>query len=275
MIIKYWMFCALIGGVLIFSACGGTAESNESSTEETGVDTTEVDTLAELEEKVVPERISYDVNKLLARIDTVFQLPFIVDSAMLDSMFVDQYYESSLTNAEAQYLGFKTPDSSPASSASYCINEFIDIDSIKLKGEYEAFVETVDLGQTEDACAHLMGQVKISNNEYYILWTTAYHTYEACPYGHGSYIWATYFKDNQPYEAVLIGETSGGGDAPYWMGTAATSVITKKGIEAYEITESGGDENEDGEEIIETTEKWASYKLNAEGLFEVEVKEKN
>ena len=273
MIIKYWMFSTLVGSAVIFSACGGAAESNQTSTEETGADTTQVDTIVELEEKVVPERISYDVNKLLARLDTVFQLPYIIDSVMIDSLFMDVFYESDLSNAEAQYLGFTTPKKSPSSWSAYAINEYVDIDSIKMRGEYEDYVEQLDLGETQDASATLVGQVHVSDAEYYILWTTSYHTIDACPYGHGSYLWATYFKDNQPYEAVLVGENSGGGDPPHWSGTITTSVITKEGIEAFILTESGSEDYDTGEEIIESSEQTARYTLTDSALFVVETKE--
>lgn len=256
---------------VMLTSCGGEQKETESN-ESSKTDSLEFDTL--IVEEVIPERISYDVNKLLARIDTVYSLPFIVDSIMLDSLFEDIFFGSDLSNAEVQYLGFSYPKDSPSSSSAYCINEFIEIDSIKMRDEYDKYLEDIDLGQTADAVANLVGQVKVSKNEYYILWTTAYHSYEACPYGHGSYIWATYFKDNEPYEAVLVGEYSGGSDAPYWMATTLTSTITKKGIESFSVTENAGEDDDSEEEVIEISKKWTSYKLNAENAFDVEERDK-
>ena len=256
--------------IFILSACGGSTTSTENSVEEKNIDTTLIDTLAEVAEELIPERITYDVNKITARLDTVYQLPFIVDSLLLDSLFNGDFTESDLSSQEAQFLGFKMPENSPSQWSRYSLTEYIEIDSIKENGNYNEFLESLDLGQTQDANATLLGQITVSENEYYILWTTSYYTLEACPYGHGSYIWATYFNNNEPYDAVLVGEISGGADAPYWSGTTTTAVITKEGAEVFTSTESGGDMDEEGEEIIEKSESTVRYTLTSEAVFEFE-----
>jgi hypothetical protein len=52
-----------------------------------------------------------------------------------------------------------------------------------------------------------------------------------------------------------------------------TSTVTKKGIESFSLTENGGDEDENGNEITENSKVWTSYKLTPENTFAVEEKE--
>ncbi|OIQ36320.1 MAG: hypothetical protein BM555_02840 [Crocinitomix sp. MedPE-SWsnd] len=241
---------------ILFIQCSGE-EQTETSHEEISTDTIVTDTIAEEVIEAEAERVEIDIDALFAKADTTLKIPFVVDSAFIDSiMYLEgELDEKALSNVEVQHLGFKMVESGPTMMASYCINSFIKIDSLKLKGEYEDYLEQLDIGQTKRAGAAVIGKITELGSTQFLIWMTDYSTLEACPYGSGTYIWATIFEDEKPTNTILLGESSGGADAPYWGDTFTTSVLEIGKVTTKTIEESGGDEDpETGEEIVDHSE---------------------
>jgi len=256
---------------LLFIQCSGE-EQTESIHEDVSTDTISSDTIVEEVIEIEPERVEIDVDALFAKADTTLKIPFIVDSIFMDSILnmYDELDHKSLSNAEAQHLGFKMVDNGPTSMGSYCIDRFIEIDSLKLKGEYDAYVEQLDIGQTERASAAVIAKITELGATQFLIWMTDYSTVEACPYGHGTYIWCTIFEQGSATNTLLLGENSGGADAPYWGSTITTSVLEIGKVTTTVVDEQGGDYNEEtDEEIVESSTKefisWITF-----GWFETE-----
>ena len=258
---------------ILFFSCE-SEENTEKQEHNKSIDTIATDTpKEELIEEPDPLRMTIDVEKLFAKADTTLSLPLVIDSTFIDSIMNSDLEEKSLENIEAQYLGFDFVDNRPTYMSNYCIDAFIEIDSLKIKGEYEQYVESLDLGETEIASAAVIGKITELGETEFLIWMTDYSTFQACPYGHGTYIWATIFKSGKATNTLLVGEYSGGADAPYWVSTTTTSVLKASLVTTHVLEEEGGEYNEDtDEEIVNSSEK--DYKtFITHGWFEAEKEE--
>ena len=255
-------------------SCGGSAEEaeNESQNENVSnaelVDTTSVDTLA-LEENRVP--IDLDVEQLLAKAKGNYKLPLSIDSIFIADLGQGHNAQSNynMTNIEAQYLSSNFVKNDLTSMASYNVETFIRLDSLKIKGEYDAYQEQIDIGMARYSVANVVGKVNIDKNRMILIWYTDYATFEACPGGSGTFVFGTLFKNNAAINSALLGEISGGADAPYWGETLITSTITADKINLHKKDANGGDEDpETGEEIVEQSELDYTISITPEGFEE-------
>lgn len=247
--------------LFIFS-CGGSGESSESHEDGSANDTTAVDSLAtDTLAEVLPVRIDINVNKLLGKLDTTFSLPLVIDTAFIDfaeNSIVDE--ESDLTPDEVNYMAFDLVNNRPTNMASFSFNEYTFIDSLHTYDQYDDYMANIDIAMTTQANAKLLGKAPIGPDSYFIIWATDYSTLEACPYGSGTYVWATLFSSDVATNTVLIGESSGGADAPYWGSTFVTGVLKRTSLETHVVDENGGDYDEEtDEEIVEHKEE--DYKV--------------
>lgn len=256
----------------LFIACNGSNESTESS--ENSSDTTNVDTLTAadtIQINVDSNRPKVDVDALFAKADEEYKLPFKVDSSFISSFMGEAEDEYDLTGAEAKYLAYDMVDNEATNMASWDIKTFIRLDSIKTQGDWEAYQNSLDLGQARYSNGNVVGVVKIDDVSSFLLWTTDYATYEACPYGSGTYVYGTLFTLMHGTNTVLLGEMSGGGDPPSWGDTRVYSEIKSDKI----ITESlqrTGEEDYDGNDFVDKRESKYEISISTQGL-NVEVSE--
>ncbi len=248
------------------SSCG---ESDSKVIEYAPTELQEVDTSTTVDidtTETIETKIQIDVDALLTKLDngTVFHLPFSLDSNYMESNNEEEAY---LTNVEVQYLSADLIDNQPTEWASYDIKSFIEIDSMRLLGTYEEYVEHIDIGMMQESDAYLLHKISVDANSFILLWSISYSTYEACPYASGTVVFGTYFNNNMALNTAVLGESSGGGDAPYWGSTFITSQITSDHILTNKHEESGGDgDDETGEEIVEITDKEFEVKLSEIGF---------
>ena len=136
-------------------------------------------------------------------------------------------------------------------------------------GTYEDYVNNIDIGMMKESEANIHQKLIIDANNYIMLWSISYSTYEACPYASGTIVFGTYFNNNVAQNTATLGEDSGGGDAPYWGGTLITSQISSTAIITQKYEVNGGDMDEEtGEEIIDRTDNTYNIALTELG-FEV------
>jgi len=164
-------------------------------------------------------------------------------------------------------------DNTPTYWAKRNVNYFIEIDSMKLMGTYENYVENLDVGMMKESIANIHQKIIIDSNNYILLWSIYYSTDEACPYASGTIVFGTYFNNNVAQNTATLGEDSGGGDSPYWASTFITSEITTTSITKYkrEVEKEGMDEETD-EEIIEITDNTFLITITDSGFVVVDNK---
>ena len=270
---KYLAFIILVG-LIANSSCinSNSSKTSDINNQENEV-ANEIDSTItlpeETEDTIIKSRPKINVESLLNKIDTTYSTPFNLDSNYVEDISSLDDNESTLTNIEVQYLGFDMVNNQPTNLADYNIGTFIELDSMKIKGTYEDYVENMDIGMMERSSAKIHSKIQINTTSFILIWSVFYSTFEACPFSSGTAIYGTFFKDNQAYNTAVLGESSGGGDAPYWSDTFITSEIHSTKISTRKINQSGGEDNEEtGEEIIETTDKIYNLKITTLG-FEV------
>lgn len=263
--IKNRKFLGLIFFTLLLSCGEGDSEIVES----TPIETTTLDTTSNVDldtAEVIEEKVQIDVTTLLRKLnnDTVYQLPFTLDSNYMESIGEEN---EILTNLEVQYLSSDLINNQITEWSSYDIKSFIDIDSMRLMGTYEEYVDNIDIGMMQESDAYLLHKISVDANSFILLWSISYSTYEACPYASGTVVFGTYFNNNMALNTAVLGEDSGGGDAPYWGSTFITSQITSDHILTNKHEESGGDMDEEtGEDIVDVIDKEFEVKLSQLGF---------
>jgi hypothetical protein len=251
----------LIGLSILLFSCkeSDTVEITQSDTGELTVDTTFFE--QKIEQELIDSTLTIDLDLLLTKVDsdTAYHVPFHLDSIYMSTF--EDLDASTLTNAEVEYLSTNLVDNTPTNWSSYSIQSFIDIDSMRLMGTYENYVDNLDIGMMKESDANIHQKIIIDENNYILLWSITYSTYEACPYASGIVVFGTYFYNNLALNTATLGENSGGGDAPYWGSTFITSQINSTLIITNKHEESGGEiDEETGEDIIEISDK--EFKVN-------------
>ncbi len=232
------------------------------------VDSSLVDTLIIIEQSDLREEI--DVSKLLAKSNQSFELPLIIDSTFIEKYALQgEEAEYNLTYPEAKYLGFEFPDGDLVSGGSWRINTFIKIDSMKSVGAYEDYLESLDLGQARYCIGQVIGSLAINSQSQMLIWNLDYATYEACPYGYGTYVFGTIFTNGVGTNTCLLAEESGGGDPPSWGEGYMQTEISDTTVTVFSI-DSWGEYGDDGEDdIVEKQERTEVLSIGSHGFVMV------
>jgi len=276
---KNLVFIFLIG-LLIHSSCTNSDTSEPSNTNnQEEEEIKEIDTTSILpqnpEDTIVKSRPIINIESLLNKIDTSYTTPFKLDSNYVENVSMSNNDISTLTNIEVQYLGFDMVKNQPTEWADYNIGIFIELDSMIINGTYDDYVESIDIGMMERSFANIHSKIVINDNTFILLWSISFSTFEACPFSSGTVIFGTFFNENLAYNTAALGESSGGGDAPYWNDTFITSEIHSTKVSTRKIEQIGGEDDEEtGEEIVEITDKIYNLKITKLG-FEVIGKEQD
>lgn len=257
----------LIG--LLLLSCGGETVNSENGEEfisdSLSIDSASVDTLIELE--IDPNRPEIDVEKLLAKTNQEFELPLLIDSTFIEKYaLTGEDAKYNLSSKEAKYLSFSFTEGDLVSGGGWRINTFIEIDSIKKAGKYEGYLNQLDLGQARYCIGHVIGKVAMNTQTTLLLWNLDYATYEACPYGYGTYVYGTIITNGVGSNTCLIAEKSGGGDPPSWGDTYMQSELTDSSLTTF-CLDSWGEYGYDGEDdFTETQERTELVKVNSFGF---------
>lgn len=231
-----------ISATALFS-CGGNSTSTTTQSNDSLNTAVSNDSISVLEEK-----ISIDLPMLLAKYPKAKSFPYKADSIYFDDLITD--FSSPLTGQEVLFLSQSMVSISFA-YGTHSIEDFVFIDSLKAIDKYDGYVDTLDLGMTKESDAAVVDKLVLNDSTTLLLWYINYSTYEACPYGHGAYLFASILQNESVISCVQLGENSGGADAPYWGSTLTTFKLTNTGAKITKINTNGGDEDEEGNEIVE------------------------
>ncbi|MEO9533459.1 MAG: hypothetical protein ABJG68_00560 [Crocinitomicaceae bacterium] len=265
---------SLLFTVFVFSCTNeGTVDSGQNSNSEDPDTSTVLDSIVDeiIQIPVDSNRRKIDVSALFDKATENFELPLKIDSTFLEKYAITgDDAEYNLTYQEAQHLGFSFPDGNLSNSQKWQIQTFVNMDSLKQSNKLEDYLSSLDIGQARYATANMFGKVKVSDQTTILLWSSDYATYEACPYGEGVYIFGTVFTNQTATQTSLLGQESGGGDAPVWGDEYLESEITDSTISIYRLETWGEEDYETGEEIIEKREMHEVLGLSAYGLMVLE-----
>jgi len=224
-----------------------------------------VDTLIEID--VDPDRIEINTADLLAKATETFSLPLLIDSTFIEKYaLTGEESAYNLTYKEAKHLGFDSPEADLVSAGSWRINTFINIDSMKSVGAYEDYLESLDLGQARYCIGQVIGSLAINSQSQMLIWNLDYATYEACPYGYGTYVFGTIFTNGVSINTCLLAEESGGGDPPSWGESYMQSEIVDTTVTVLSL-DTWGEYGDDGEDdFVEKQERTEILSVTSYGF---------
>jgi hypothetical protein len=105
------------------------------------------------------------------------------------------------------------------------VDNFCKIDSIKKAGAYTAYVDSLDIGMTQDAHAYSLGRCRFMDTEV-LLWILTETSYEACP-ASSSFMLNGAFKTPQGFISVPLGMNFRWVDPPSAFEWQITSELMK------------------------------------------------
>ncbi len=257
---KYTVYflCLLIALSTIISCSNQSSNPNSSEIIE------KKDTLAQRADTVVqepepevvkdiePMQSPENLDELLDNTENIDILPYELDSAMVSILKTSEWRESSNLNTDiVRYLSSCMQDNDLTIEVDHYINTFVMIDSLRSNDLYEDYISNIYIGMTVYAEANVVDKLILSDSTFLLLWMVYTATYEACPHYSGTQIFGTLFYKNRANATLLLGESSGGGDPPYWSTNLTTSMITDSTIQVYQHVQSGGEMDENDNEIVE------------------------
>ena len=162
----------------LLSSCGGTtSEETEDNTTET--DSMTMDTIAA--SMVLPD-MEEMLQSISNRSGEYTGLPFSIDSAYFEPFENEEVELTRLTGDEVKYLSTTLVDNPAIRNPDHPINIFLDIDTLINKGEYDNYVDNLDIGMTQISEAFMGEKITISDSTFIQLWAITYSSYPACPF---------------------------------------------------------------------------------------------
>ncbi|MBK7130914.1 MAG: hypothetical protein IPM74_18185 [Crocinitomicaceae bacterium] len=246
-----------IAAVQLLLSCNGSSETTKP------VDTTAIEVIDSV---ILDSNIIIDTDALMAKYSSGAALPFIPDSTWLADVELSD--SNLLTANEAIYLSYGYVTSDISYHATTCVDDFVFFDSLKQHDEYDAYIETVGLGQMVISDAYVVQKLLVNDSTELLLWLVDYATYEACPYSAGRVLYASIWRNGHITSSTIIGEDSGGGDAPYWGGTSVLPNFTSTGFTVTRKEINGeGEVDENDNEIVTTEQYDFILEISPEGVW--------
>ena len=249
---KYYPIIALV--LLAFVQACGSETNTEPLTAEVEqqvevVDSAIVETVTEQE--IV---INTHLQAILNKSDATYQLPFDIDTNFVNAIdFEQKSIQTSLSFENGRYLGARLLENAPTNNASYNIEIFCKIDSLTAEGEYEDYVNNLDIGMMQVSEAYVEGLIEVDSSKLVLLWSITFSSYEACPYASGSLVYGTLLQNYEVQNTMLLAEVSGGGDPPSWGETRISTSISKAfDMKTNSINQSGDSDQGDVETNTES-----------------------
>jgi hypothetical protein len=160
--------------------------------------------------------------------DEIFRelkLPLSVDTLFIQNVDTAQVMKYTELRSDAEDIFLDNP---VHTGLQWRVDEFRRIDSIKVAGGYNEYLNKLDIGMMKDCKGFCIGRIAMPNGYKMYLWGLDYGSYEACPYYSGRVIFGTVPTENGRYH-FIIGEESGSGDPPATGNTRITSRVNTEG----------------------------------------------
>lgn len=230
---------ALFSAAIFFASCGGD-KTNEENVKQDSTQTA----------------VTFDpaLEKILPLFEEVKAFPYKTDTVILHHAEGD-----SLVTAQVKILATNWFKHALTDAAAVHLADFYMIDSVRAKGKYSQWTETLDIGMTKFANAHALHKIQLDEKTWILTWKLTTSSFEACPYFSGTDIYATLVYEGKVTESFVLGEEMGAGDPPVSMSGWLTSELTADG----KITLHGFEENDDMDADFSTqvkTEYWFEIK---------------
>lgn len=249
------LFSAITASTLLLYSCGG-GESNSTSTEK--------DTLTA--DSVVVIDLPAEIDSLLADFIPAPPMPVNLDSALIAGI----ESKDSLPGRDVRFLAANYHSHSLFEFQSYPIENFLKIDSIKIAGGYPDYVESLDIGMTKESKAFRLFHLQLNDSSLLFFWAIHYHTYEACPWGNGNYVYMTHIHSGRVKETICIALMDAGGDPPVGGSTDRFAELKEDGT--FHIYQRDISDEDNEQPKVELTEGEYDFAIRDSSI--VPIKEK-
>lgn len=192
---------SLILTAVLISSCSGNNTENDSSTNN---ENTNDSTTLEQNPLSGDLKIIYDLFPESSTFPVKIDSTFIKNAEKGDTLLGDQIRLLTKNYTKGKFYG----------DLDWNFKSFYEIDSLKKAKAYTKWAETRDLGDVKYSNCYALQKIKLSDETTLLIWSLSYSTYEACPYGYGTYILATILYKDALTDCFNIAEYSGGGDPP-------------------------------------------------------------
>lgn len=240
--------------LLVFSSCG-----NEKPE-------------AEQEKSPVEDSVAKEAYVWPAEIDTLLHsFPLLQDSIIhIDSTLIRNIEnKDTITGDEIRFLSANYHSNTLFSFQKYSLENYLEMDSIIANGHYDEYLEHIDIGNTKYVNGKKLFYHPLGDSCLLFFWAIHYRTYEACPWGEGTYIFMTNAYAGRICETICIGLEDAGGDPPVAGSTDRYAELLSDGLIRIRQRDIG-DEDMD-QPKVELTEGEFEFKL--EGVKIKSVKE--
>lgn len=182
--------------------------------------------------------------------------PILIDTSVKNTVPVERnFVRNSIVPMDAQ------------KENSSWLKDFLMIDSLKVAGKYEEYVEKLDIGQLKNAEAFLYNKFSYGKGNAYI-WSLSVGSYEACPYYGGNVVYlSTVSNDGVHKSTRKILELMTGGDAPMFSSDWGVCRIEKDLTITCRDTSLVGEYTDAGYEETTATPGLRTYKIDQEGMI--------
>lgn len=164
-------------------------------------------------QNTIPPTVQAAGPAITDKFKTLSGFPFLADTTLffrLDAC-------DSLGAAEVKALGANWFRHDLVSNIGWELSEFYTIDSIKAAGKYDAYCDSLDIGQTKRSNAYALGRLQPDTNTTILVWALTASSYEACPYSSSQCVYFTVINRGSVGESFRLGEYVSAGDPPVSM----------------------------------------------------------
>lgn len=215
--VKPSLYAVLVTGTFFFVSCGG----NKTDEEKVKTDSTQT-TMDPALEKVLPHFA-----------EATF--PYQTDTTVLAHI----PEKDSLVSAEVRLLSTSWMQHQLTDGVGGELSDFYTIDSVRCKGLYSKWADTLDIGMTKFSNVYPLHKLKLNDKTWILTWALRSASYEACPYFSFTNVYATLVYEGKVAQSFILGEVMGAGDPPSAMNRRLTSELTADGkITLKEFEES-------------------------------------
>ncbi|MGR3809359.1 hypothetical protein [Jiulongibacter sp. NS-SX5] len=153
-----------------------------------------------------------------------------IDSIYLESLEseIDSYQPLSSGEVLSLFNVLESP--STAVFHENMVEEYLEIDSIKAYGQYENYLNQLDIGMLRDALAIKIATLDDAKS---LLWAVWYSSYEACPYFHGVDVYLSSIDKDRPTKTIKVGSNFSAIDPPSAIYNPIYSIFSADKIQSF------------------------------------------
>lgn len=158
-------------------------------------------------------------------------LDLVMDTLFLDSLQKDTFKPGKSLNSEmVRFLTVKMNRDDLTQPNYYYLNDFYKIESYKNKGKYQNYLDSLDIGMTQDAHCHAIGKMEFGDSLALLIWQLNYESYQACPYFTGAHIFGSIVSKGEIKRTMQLAGYESAGDPPISSQTYQLFRISHNGI---------------------------------------------